>query len=402
MASLSEKSCLIFNNYPLKITDGGPSGFLANNLAGATGQHWKMNEVHAIQSGSNPFVARLRARSTAFDARLAFRHSGLPKGGWLRNQVLSARRSYRAESASDYPAVWFHDVYSAFACHDLLPPDQDVILQPHCPELPSQEVTKSAGMAEDVGWMQTAEQFAFGRANLVVLPNEYVKSIYEPLLSHGKRVGYLLSGCSDPVVRYILPLDPRNVYFLFLGRRMAIKGFDVVLKAFQMAFEVDPRLRLLLVGGGESVTAPGIIDIGFSSEPAAWMASCDYFISANRQSYLDLSLMEALSTGTPSIVCCTGGHRQLLEVQSPGIIPLGDPDAKSLSEALLRHKIKRAENPEAVSGNSKLFHGMFSASQYRARLDRFLTNYFSDRGSKEVAATEIARALGVSARVADS
>jgi glycosyltransferase involved in cell wall biosynthesis len=233
-------------------------------------------------------------------------------------------------------------------------------------------VIKFGGQKEDVAWMQKAEKWAFRRADVIVLPNQHVVPIYSSLLPSDQRIEYLTSGCKEPIVRHVLPLDPANFYFLYLGRRMEIKGFDVVLEAFQRAQNEDPRLRLIVVGSGKPLSLTGVIDVGFSTEPASWMASCDYFLSANRQSYLDLSLLEALSTGTPSIVCCTGGHRQFRETESKGVYSIGAPEAGSLARAMLDCRRKRADNVDAEAGNRKLFCDLFSADQYRIRLDKFL------------------------------
>jgi len=131
-------------------------------------------------------------------------------------------------------------------------------------------------------------------------------------------------------------------------------------------------MRLILVGGGNAVSHPGVIDVGFSPEPAAWIASCDYIVSANRQSYFDLSIMEALSLGTPAIICCTGGHKEFLNLASEGIVALEAADATALCHAFLQCKIPRAENQKAVESNLALYGRFWTSSKYRERIEEFL------------------------------
>ncbi len=184
---------------------------------------------------------------------------------------------------------------------------------------------------------------------------------------------YLLSGCMQMKAEGHLPLDPKFIYYLYLGRRVAIKGFDLVLEAFQKAHEQDASLRLVVVGRGEKISVPGVIDIGYSNNPAAWLFSCDYLISANRQSYFDLSVMEALSLGTPLIINRTGGHCYFKDIDSAGIYSLPNADVQTLTQAILTNHIKRFENRAASDANKKLFHEQFDSCNYRIRLNHLLT-----------------------------
>ena len=180
-----------------------------------------------------------------------------------------------------------------------------------------------------------------------------------------------------------LSLDPSQVYYLYLGRRAPIKGFDVVLESFQNAYRTDPSLRLLLVGRGEPVQSPGVVDIGYSEDPASWLAACDYLVSANRQSYFDLSVMEALSLGTPMIIACTGGHRYFADAHSPGIVPLHAVEGEALTRSFLAHRTKRSENAQGSEGNRAIYRSHFSDSAYRDRLDCLLERLLSGAGRVE-------------------
>jgi glycosyltransferase involved in cell wall biosynthesis len=181
------------------------------------------------------------------------------------------------------------------------------------------------------------------------------------------------------VPRFTIPLNPNYIYYLYIGRRIKIKGFDIVLESFQKAYQSDPSLRLILIGSGEPIRLPGVVDIGQSAEPASWLVVCDYLISANRQSYFDLSVMEALSLGTPIIIAYTGGHLEFGEIQTSGIIPLPELNARTLAEVLLNNRRKRSNNFDAAEANRKLFQDRFSDRRYRSRVERFLNQLFREK-----------------------
>jgi glycosyltransferase involved in cell wall biosynthesis len=367
---MPEKPCLIFNTYHLRLTDGGPSGFLAQNIAGGSSPYYHLGKWHGYEE---PSGWRLNwRRRVQGEPRRTLAKVGLTEKSCWAWGVCSARCTFEQEKARNYPWIWFHDVKNLAACLDLVEPHQKVIVQPHSPELPSEEVAAQDYPADAVAWFRAAERRAFARADVFVLPNEHTVPIYSSLMRQDQRVEYLMSGCRQQVTRFLPPLDPAYVYYLYLGRRIPIKGFDLVMEAFHRAHRINSSLRLLLVGPGEPVQAPGVIDIGHSTEPASWLAACDYLVSANRQSYFDLSVMEALSLGTPLIIACTGGHRFFADANSSGVVPLPLAEVEPLTRSFLEHRLKRSSNPQALAANRDLYRNQFTDAVYRARLDRLL------------------------------
>ena len=364
--------CLIFHCSPLQLTAGGPSGFLAHNLAGRSSAFYRLSEPRPPTQGQFPASSDADRRSQRERLRLRMERDGLANNNWLE-RFEPARQLFYAESAADYRWIWFHDMPTLYGCLDLLGADQKVILQPHCPQRLGEEALEYGQGQAQAQWKTEVERRAFARADVLVLPNEHVLPIFTPIIPPQTRVQYLLSGCRQLTASGASSLDPRNTYYLYLGRRMAIKGFDIVLDAFGRAHHDDESLRLILVGRGRTVSAPGVIDVGFSQTPAIWLSSCDYLVSANRQSYFDLSVMEALSLGTPLIIACTGGHRYFMDADSKGIVRLPGSEAGSLSQALLANRRKRSENQEASLANQSLFANQLSSDRYHHRLETLLS-----------------------------
>ncbi len=366
---MANKPCLVFSSYALRPTDGGPSGFLGQNLSGKSSLYFdfKGDKFWRPWSWKQSVMDALRGEPLRTMKRMGF-NSDTPLG----HELIETRAAFVAQGGPTYPWVWFHDVMRLAGCADLFRPGQRFILQSHSPELPADELANMGGNAEDVAWIRVAERFAFERADVLVFPNPGAVSIYETLVPAKKRVAFVASGSAMMRPRSIAPLDPQFVYYLFIGRRVPVKGFDVVIDAFSRAHAVDPSLRLILLGGGAPVDAPGVIDVGRSDEPAIWIAACDYLVSVNRQSYFDLSVMEALSIGTPLIMACTGGHGYFGTVHSPGIYCLPDLTPDLLAEALLKNRRKRGLNEGAQMANRALYRAEFATERYLVRVDEFL------------------------------
>src|SRR5579872_3546617 len=149
------KPCLIFSNYPMRPTDGGPSGFLGQNLVGASSEYYHLGRFHE-DAAKSPLASAWQRLGGARKREL--QKAGYSKATPTSAFAINARRNFRRENGSQYPWVWFHDVANLAACLDLLGPAQKVILQSHCPQLPSEEWAESGTFApEDVTWMQKAE-----------------------------------------------------------------------------------------------------------------------------------------------------------------------------------------------------------------------------------------------------
>lgn len=373
--SVAMPPCLIFSNYTLNEREGGPSGFLGQNLKGNYSPLYRLggdgptvspcgfrNKIYARLFGSEEHTQKI--------LRLPKNSSFVP---WLRQ----ARLRFLAESADEYRFLWFHDVWSLFACIDLIKEGQRIIFQPHTPELPSQEVKGNNQEKSDVEWTEMVERIAFQKANIVVLPNKHVVPIFNSLLSNDQQIHFLSSGAKVESPRFQVPLEEGCVFYLFIGRRNEIKGFTTLLSAFQLAYAIDSRLRLLLIGKGDKITIPGVIDIGFTTEVASWMASCDYLVSTNKQSYFDLTIMEALGTGTPIIYFPTGGHAELNSSESAGLVRVSEPNEAGLVKSMTSNTVKRYKNYLGADSNIELYNEKYTDIKYRERLLLFLEEVVS-------------------------
>ncbi len=144
----------------------------------------------------------------------------------------------------------------------------------------------------------------------------------------------------DPGLRDSARL-PGEVSILYCGRLTREKGVDLLADAFLAARAQDPRLHLVLAGGGpeeemlrrrlgEHATFLGWRE---GQELAAVYASADAFLFASRTDTFGQVILEAQASGLPVVAVDEGGPSALIRHGETGL--LAPAEATELSRALL-------------------------------------------------------------------
>lgn len=138
-----------------------------------------------------------------------------------------------------------------------------------------------------------------------------------------------------------------------------IYGIDVIARAFTLAAERSPELRLVMLGGGsqeslirkilndagvlDRVTFPGSVN---QADLPGWYHSADLYISASHSDGTSISLLEALASGTPALVSDIPGNREWIE---PGVHGwwFADGDPQALAE-MINHSLKNRQAHPAM------------------------------------------------------
>jgi len=128
---------------------------------------------------------------------------------------------------------------------------------------------------------------------------------------------------------------------LYAGRITREKGADLLAETFLRARERDPRLRLVLVGGGpeeqrlrERVGGHAVFRGWLEGDALARAYACaDLFLFASRTDTFGQVVLEAQASGLPVVAVAEGGPLSLLEHRVNGL--LCTPDAAALADALL-------------------------------------------------------------------
>jgi glycosyltransferase involved in cell wall biosynthesis/predicted metal-dependent phosphoesterase TrpH len=168
----------------------------------------------------------------------------------------------------------------------------------------------------------------------------------------------------DPAFREP-PARPREVAVLYAGRLTKEKGVDLLASAFLRAHARDPRLRLVLAGGGPE--EPVLRErLGDRATFLGWLegdalarayASADVFLFASTTDTFGQVILEAQASGLPVLAVDEGGPRTLIEDGRTGLLRPADPDALAtalceLAAAPAQRGRLAAAALEAVRGRS--------------------------------------------------
>ncbi len=127
---------------------------------------------------------------------------------------------------------------------------------------------------------------------------------------------------------------PGEVKVLYAGRLTREKGVDLLAESFLRARESDPRLHLLLAGGGpeerelrarlgEHATFLGWLE---GDDLARAYASADIFLFCSTTDTYGQVVLEAGASGVPVIAVAAGGPASLVENRHTGMLCQADAD----------------------------------------------------------------------------
>ena len=284
---------LIVHDYLLKKNEGGPRGYYYKCLHNNLPENVKSLKEEANNLGNISVIKKIQIR---FD-RLSGRKY---KNKLLANNLIKVPK---------YKYLYFHDMHSFKDAEHLITKDQVIIYQSHSPELPSEEEEKLGATGDKLASIKKLEQRVFGRANVLILPNQGCLPIYESVIKKQHKILYIPTGIKSIEASFTYPIVQDDfVNILYIGRRNQIKGFDVLIDNFKKAVINRKDIRLFIIGGGDSIMSENIVDIGFSSNVYSWIKSVDFVISTNEKSYFDLNILETIALGTPLLMTTTEGH----------------------------------------------------------------------------------------------
>jgi len=150
-------------------------------------------------------------------------------------------------------------------------------------------------------------------------------------------------------------LLPGELNVLYVGRLSREKGMDLLLDTFRIARRRDPRLHLVLAGGGpeeayvrERLGGDGTL-LGWlgGEELARAYASADAFMFASRTDTYGQVIVEAQASGLPVVAVAEGGPASLIDDGETGLLASADAEGlaaqllRALREPLLRERLRR-------------------------------------------------------------
>lgn len=211
------------------------------------------------------------------------------------------------------------------------------------------ELGAYAGLRSGDGGIESMVQMAlgafYGAPSLVLSPSPAADRSLLALGVEGTRLGRWERGVDisrfDPG-KAAREEYPGEIKVLYAGRLTREKGVDLLAESFLRAYESDPRLHLLLAGGGpeeaelrarlgECATFLGWLD---GEDLARAYASADIFLFCSTTDTYGQVVLEAGASGLPVVAVAEGGPASLVENRHTGM--LCQPDADHISGAVLQ------------------------------------------------------------------
>ena len=145
-------------------------------------------------------------------------------------------------------------------------------------------------------------------------------------------------------------------YILSIGNFSFNKGFDVLIKAFNMVHCKYQDLKLLIIGEGSGKTECEKIASEFGISDSVkflgrkeflkipmFLSGCEIFVLPSRKEAFGMVLLEAMAVGKPIVATSVGGVPEVVKERENAI--LVEPDSPgNLAEGI----IKLIDNPDLI------------------------------------------------------
>jgi glycosyltransferase involved in cell wall biosynthesis len=195
--------------------------------------------------------------------------------------------------------------------------------------------------------MQMALAAFYGQCRVVLSPSAASDARLQEMGIPADRIGRWDRGVDlerfSPGRRDASRRQPGRVSVLYAGRLTREKGVDLLADAFLAARARDPRLHLVLAGGGpeepalrehlgESATFLGWLE---GDELAAAYAAADLFLFCSHTDTFGQVILEAQASGLPVVAVAAGGPVELIDDGRSGVLCPARVDALASAVASL-------------------------------------------------------------------
>jgi glycosyltransferase involved in cell wall biosynthesis len=241
---------------------------------------------------------------------------------------------------------------------------------------------------------QGAMAMFYSQCSVVLSPSEASDGVLNGLGIAPDRVGRWDRGVDlarfSPERRKPVPPAPfgDGINVLYAGRLTREKGADLLADAFLQARERDPRLHLVLAGGGPEENM--LRDrLGAHATFLGWLegdaladayASADLFLFASRTDTFGQVLLEAQASGLPVVAVAEGGPCSIVADGVTGL--LRPADATALADAV----VSLAADPGARARLARAARGAVAERTWERALERLADGYRRALDGADVAA----------------
>ncbi|MBU2925114.1 glycosyltransferase [Colwellia sp. 2_MG-2023] len=220
-----------------------------------------------------------------------------------------------------------NDVVKILTTHNPWKPELEDIFHFNKAKTPEQLQRDLPQEAAYRHYLQMRDEFAFKMADVLFFPSEHSMDGYHESwpefteIVKDKPVYFATTGTEAKEVnvprnamRKSLGIPDDARVFLYLGRFIPMRGFDLYTEVANKILKTHKNAYFLAVG--ETRKTPAInherwIEVGHTSSPGDFINMADACVMANRGSYFDLSMVEALAQGIHLIAAKVGGYKYL-------------------------------------------------------------------------------------------
>jgi glycosyltransferase involved in cell wall biosynthesis len=171
-------------------------------------------------------------------------------------------------------------------------------------------------------------------------------------------------------LRMSLGIDPGKVVLLYIGRKVAFKGFAAAVRSLWRARQSGHDAHLIVVGTGDAVHSSGlsaeeemsyrrdphITDLGWQDDVAPYLAIADLTVIPSIREGMSVAMMESLAMGVPVVTSDRRGCGDVVRNRIDGVT-LASVEPETVAEAvsaLLGDRARLAEMAaEALRGRSR-------------------------------------------------
>jgi glycosyltransferase involved in cell wall biosynthesis len=165
------------------------------------------------------------------------------------------------------------------------------------------------------------------------------------------------------------PALPDTGIVLAVGRHVAQKGFDLLLRAWAIVAKAQPLVRLRIVGDGplraehealaQTLGVAGRVEwLAPTAEIERHYREATVFALSSRYEGMPIALLEAQALGVPAVAFdCPTGPGEILTAQTGRLVPPGDVNAlaAALTELLRSPGLRAAMGQAAIARSRALF-----------------------------------------------
>lgn len=347
-----------------------------------------------------------------FDNRQSWFHSVIPPSEALKIDIKKISSVHIHGAYNFLPVYNFlrmcgieNDVVKILTTHNPWKPALEDLFhfnKNKTPEEIERDVAKEAGYRH---FLNLRDDFAFRMSDALFFPCEHSVEGYSESwpefdsIIKDKKVYYGVTGTEAKEVTipraalratYDIPDDA--IVFLYLGRFIPMRGFDLYAEVAEKIIKNNKNVYFLAVG--EEKEKPVIdneqwIEVAYTTSPGDYLNMADACVMANRGSYFDLGMVEALAQGIHLIASDIGGYKYL-RGKTSGVSYIEPGSASSLFDACVSFiEQDTSEHQRGKQDNLDLYQKEMTpekfAEGYFAAIDQLYEDFDIEEPNRSIA-----------------